>query len=505
MAGPPSVEPAFPTEALALEHFNESTLSEAIRWINNQNSQPATATANPGTENAAHTPTPATKAATTFIAAHTTEDTDVCLLDECPICLDNYIDDTCVRIIGIQGCTHRIGLACLREMLRRNPNQEKRCPLCRTIWIAEATAPRRPTQLYTGMPSSGLDTLQGLQLYLGQTLHTQDRRMARVIPPDPRPYNGAEEVRSSARTADEEQGQSLRQQMDAPHDSSTRARAAEIALQENYAAEARSFENFNQELESIRQRAHGTSLRGRRSGRGRRPDRRSSRSPTSRLLNRLRSGSGDHASGHEPLAESEIIRPTPLENQRTQVETQRLRAPVANTLLADIAARANFRTNPALQRSLSTRSTRSTSPAHPPRASSLRETSAQVHSTSPGLSDFGIAASQLPTPCETACTLAQNATASVQSAAPTIIGFPSTQQLNARIAALDAREVRLARREVELVLREAELTIREGRLLHPTFVAEILGNQRRRQMDVMDRLLEQQNDLLEALRRGPES
>ncbi|KAH9875741.1 hypothetical protein IAQ61_003205 [Plenodomus lingam] len=346
--------------------------------------------------------------------------------------------------------------------------------------------------------------------------------MARVIPPDPRPYNGAEEVRSSARTADEEQGQSLRQQMDAPHDSSTRARAAEIALQENYAAEARSFENFNQELESIRQRAHGTSLRGRRSGRGRRPDRRSSRStdpaheladpanrvdegPTSRLLNRLRSGSGDHASGHEPLAESEIIRPTPLENQRTQVETQRLRAPVANTLLADIAARANFRTNPALQRSLSTRSTRSTSPAHPPRASSLRETSAQVHSTSPGLSDFGIAASQLPTPCETACTLAQNATASVQSAAPTIIGFPSTQQLNARIAALDAREVRLARREVELVLREAELTIREGRLLHPTFVAEILGNQRRRQMDVMDRLLEQQNDLLEALRRGPES
>ena len=40
-----------------------------------------------------------------------------------------------MRIVGIQGCNHNIGLTCLRSMLCTRSNEEKKCPLCRTVWI----------------------------------------------------------------------------------------------------------------------------------------------------------------------------------------------------------------------------------------------------------------------------------------------------------------------------------------------------------------------------------
>ncbi|KAF2025709.1 hypothetical protein EK21DRAFT_93029 [Setomelanomma holmii] len=76
---------------------------------------------------------------TAFFVAHTTPDTQNSLIEECPICLDNYTSEQCLRITGIPGCTHRIGKTCLEEMLRNRASDEKKCPLCRTLWIAGST------------------------------------------------------------------------------------------------------------------------------------------------------------------------------------------------------------------------------------------------------------------------------------------------------------------------------------------------------------------------------
>jgi hypothetical protein len=87
-------------------------------------------------------PTPApvpftvlTPAALGFIQAHTEPDLDHTADDECPICLDGYTEELCLRIIGVPGCVHRVGRSCLNEMLSNRPGDEKRCPLCRPVWI----------------------------------------------------------------------------------------------------------------------------------------------------------------------------------------------------------------------------------------------------------------------------------------------------------------------------------------------------------------------------------
>jgi hypothetical protein len=79
-----------------------------------------------------------------FIANHTAADVSVPLLEECPICLDNYSHEICVRITGVAGCNHRIGLTCLTALLKSHPELEKKCPLCRAVWIARPiSVPRR--------------------------------------------------------------------------------------------------------------------------------------------------------------------------------------------------------------------------------------------------------------------------------------------------------------------------------------------------------------------------
>jgi hypothetical protein len=79
--------------------------------------------------------------ATRFLAEHTDflshNDTSDPPNSECPICLEGIEDHICVKITGIEGCNHLIGLSCLQELLKHNPDAEKTCPLCRKTWIAE--------------------------------------------------------------------------------------------------------------------------------------------------------------------------------------------------------------------------------------------------------------------------------------------------------------------------------------------------------------------------------
>jgi hypothetical protein len=56
-------------------------------------------------------------------------------LDECIICLESYEQEAGARITGIPGCTHVIGSKCLMRLLTANPREEKKCPICRTVWI----------------------------------------------------------------------------------------------------------------------------------------------------------------------------------------------------------------------------------------------------------------------------------------------------------------------------------------------------------------------------------
>ncbi|KAF2871617.1 hypothetical protein BDV95DRAFT_594699 [Massariosphaeria phaeospora] len=74
-----------------------------------------------------------------FIQAHTTvlflSDNGGGSLDECPICLDNFTTENAVQISGVNGCSHVIGYNCLRNLLASNASAEKKCPLCRAVWI----------------------------------------------------------------------------------------------------------------------------------------------------------------------------------------------------------------------------------------------------------------------------------------------------------------------------------------------------------------------------------
>ncbi|KAF1837710.1 hypothetical protein BDW02DRAFT_576987 [Decorospora gaudefroyi] len=125
----------------------------------------------------AATPQPATmSAAATFINDHTTVDNNIPFTDECPICLDNYRTEQCLRITGIAGCTHHVGLKCLREMLNSHTNEEKKCPLCRAIWIP------RPLPAYQGQSLAMSRRMAGM--FAG--LDGIGENIANNTPPPPR-------------------------------------------------------------------------------------------------------------------------------------------------------------------------------------------------------------------------------------------------------------------------------------------------------------------------------
>ncbi|CAA9962922.1 zf-RING-2 multi-domain protein [Pyrenophora teres f. maculata] len=56
---------------------------------------------------------------------------------ECPICLEPPSQShLCVQIKGVPGCNHMIGRDCLEELLIRDSDEKKECPLCRAEFLA---------------------------------------------------------------------------------------------------------------------------------------------------------------------------------------------------------------------------------------------------------------------------------------------------------------------------------------------------------------------------------
>ncbi|KAH9878124.1 hypothetical protein J1614_003341 [Plenodomus biglobosus] len=509
-ANPPESAPAFRAEAVDVAF---SAAHNTMQSTNRPSGQPANAAA------AVEAPAPpiATDRVEFFIATHTAEEREACSPDECPVCLHNYHETECVRITNIEGCTHRIHLACLRDLLNHNPDREKRCPLCRAIWIVSTARRARPVGIIGpsvnfSIARNWLINYQNLQGSPGRDVA---RRTDRGAPPTPRPYPETEVFSPSYRHANEGQQPSLRQQMDAARDGVNLVRVSVTTTREDYEAEVRNFENFNRDLENLRQRAQDTPFMGRRRNRRRGRNNRNNgnssgqsdnnaslgtdgghvdidsvdEGPTRRLLNRLRAAAGNFDSGGSQLLH----------------EDQRLRAPVPRSPTANAAAGADAET---ATRSQSTpASTTNTAPAHPRRVSSLRATAAEIQSPLGGSGAFGGVAPQSSTESEAAGSPAQDTAASHRSSTSTRVEPPNTEYLRTRVATLNAHEIALTRREIalfhredELSLREADMTRREDTLTDREAANELVMDHRRGLMDSMGFLLEHLRDVLGALR-----
>lgn len=82
--------------------------------------------------------------------------------EECPICHEPYLSklEQRMQIIGITGCTHSFGLDCLYQYLSIDPQNAKKCPLCRTDWLPSIDSnPRRTRSSRRG--ARGLHSVTG--------------------------------------------------------------------------------------------------------------------------------------------------------------------------------------------------------------------------------------------------------------------------------------------------------------------------------------------------------
>lgn len=91
---------------------------------------------------------------TTFLKEKTeaVDAQDLPVLDECPICLDSYVLEESVSI-KVEGCNHVFGRNCLISILTNNPRLEKKCPLCRTVWIEAPSAVFAASAIPVGLPT----------------------------------------------------------------------------------------------------------------------------------------------------------------------------------------------------------------------------------------------------------------------------------------------------------------------------------------------------------------
>lgn len=74
---------------------------------------------------------------------------------ECPICFEDVKSHVCVKIIGIEGCNHMIGLECLKEMLAQDPDNQKTCPMCRTEWVSDVNGGVSDAHEWEDFPGNG--------------------------------------------------------------------------------------------------------------------------------------------------------------------------------------------------------------------------------------------------------------------------------------------------------------------------------------------------------------
>ncbi|USP78826.1 hypothetical protein yc1106_06100 [Curvularia clavata] len=113
---------------------------------NARHSRPAAGTPSPGSVSRAGSPIPRITALE-FVEKYTKPAPSRASKGACPICLDGYSTEECLQITGIAGCRHRIGVICLKDMLKHHPMEEKKCPLCRTVWIPGDSPASTPPQM----------------------------------------------------------------------------------------------------------------------------------------------------------------------------------------------------------------------------------------------------------------------------------------------------------------------------------------------------------------------
>tara|TARA_R110002003_G_scaffold111_5_gene9449 strand:+ start:2354 stop:3592 length:1239 start_codon:yes stop_codon:yes gene_type:complete len=210
----------------------------------------------------------AATAAANFLGAHTIPDVSVPPSEECPICLDNYTSEQCLRITGIPGCTHRVGQKCLEELLRNRPGDEKKCPLCRTRWI-EAFAPASARREEQGTAQRAVRVDAMLRNFFGREYAAQwgggmlaePVRQPQPQPPQPHP------------------GQLINLDSDEDDD--------------GYNVQLEHFNNLTRDIESVRTRARDTLVpRGQR--------RREMREATARQRASSRPGGANIHAGRDP-------------------------------------------------------------------------------------------------------------------------------------------------------------------------------------------------------------
>lgn len=126
-----------------------------------------------------------------FLTDHTDflshADTTSPLNTECAVCLEDITEHVCVKIVGIEGCTHMIGLECLQVLLNHHPYDQKLCPMCRTEWLPAVRATQRPVASITDLWVRAEELRPMRPVYTNFT--TDRRRRANVevqIPRTPR-------------------------------------------------------------------------------------------------------------------------------------------------------------------------------------------------------------------------------------------------------------------------------------------------------------------------------
>ncbi|XPS72789.1 hypothetical protein M3J07_004936 [Ascochyta lentis] len=130
------------------------------------------------------TPGPLGAAARTFIDKHTELDLEISPLDECPICLEAYTSTTeqSIRIRGIAGCSHVLGLNCLKRILGSNAQQGMKCPLCRTQWLAPTSRESRMSAMIRALEQSR-NHLQAGHLQVNPEVERQTQSTAASLRP----------------------------------------------------------------------------------------------------------------------------------------------------------------------------------------------------------------------------------------------------------------------------------------------------------------------------------
>jgi len=415
----------------------------------------------------------AMRSTTTFITRHTVIDPDVSLLEECPICLDDYTGDICLRISGIDGCSHRIGLGCLQEMLGRHPDQEKRCPLCRTIWIAA------PVRSETIRHANGVRMSEEREV-------VGDREDARTVDRDivilrPRHEN------TTTRRRDLLSGQ--RNQPDAaPQRATPSIAAAAAAAMEEYRAEALNFEEFRRDIESVRRRARETSGLGtRRSPREQQAPNRNITVPRVHENANVRAAAGGTANNRYGPIDPQPRQPASLPNSQEGRINTYIRREEINRRLTIARARFGIEIGP------------------PPAAATH-----ELHDREVSVTHVTV---RLPAPdtadaAEVDGREAHGTVEATQHLNQTADNAGLLQRFHQREAALAAREVAQTQRQGDLDTREAVLNRREADLIRQEStardrqqIATRVASLRQTQIADIQRLLAQQKELLESVLR----